>query len=373
MRAKMIQEILALKNDKMEKRLKQSLGIDVSKSSLSLSFGFLSGKLEKEFIFHEDVSNDLSGYKTLLKWLRHWVDSSVDFLIIMEATGVYHQGIAHYLYDNGYKVCVMQSGRVKRYAQSLDQRSKTDALDSRMLCMLGLERSIRLWNPPSKALQELKALSRERSCLLKDKTIQNNRQGAIDSSIYSDSRVLKRHKDRLKLIDSQLENIEQEMRELIAKHKELERKIGFVMSIPGISFISAATVVGETLGFESIVNAKQLTSYAGYDVVLRESGNFKGKTRISKKGNSHIRAALHMPSMTCVRCNPTLKQFYKRLKPKKAKPLVALVAVQRKLLLLMFTLWKNEKVYDAEFEIKKQQKREALAARDNKLITQFVS
>ena len=74
----------------MEKRLKQSLGIDVSKLKLSLSLGFLTGKLEKEFISHEDVSNDLSGYKTLLKWLKKWVDSSVDFLIVMEATVVYH-------------------------------------------------------------------------------------------------------------------------------------------------------------------------------------------------------------------------------------------------------------------------------------------
>lgn len=77
--------------------------------------------------------------------------------------------------------------------------------------------------------------------------------------------------------------------------------------------------------------------------------------------------------MTCVRCNPTLKQFYNRLKPQKAKPLVALVAVQRKLLILMFTLWKNEKLYDAEFENKKQQGYNALAAQDNNLIAQLVS
>jgi transposase len=53
--------------------------------------------------------------------------------------------------------------------------------------------------------------------------------------------------------------------------------------------------------------------------------------------------------------------------------LVALIAVQRKLLILMYTLWKNEQVYDAKFETKKQQKHEAPAARDNKLIAQFVS
>ncbi len=72
------------------------------------------------------------------------LDVSVELLVVLEATGVYHQGIAHYLYVHGYSVCVMQSGRVKRYAQSLDQRSKTDSLDSKMLSMLGLELDLRL-------------------------------------------------------------------------------------------------------------------------------------------------------------------------------------------------------------------------------------
>ncbi len=357
----------------MEKRLKQSLGIDVSKSNLSLSLGFLNERLVKEFKSRPDVSNDAKGYKMLLKWIKTSVDPNVELLVVMEATGVYYQGIAHYLYEHGHSVCVMQSGRVKRYAQSLDQRSKTDALDSRMLSMLGLERNIRLWHPPSEELQELKGLSRERSSLLNDRTMETNRQGAIASSVHSNIRALKRHKIRLKLLNTQIEAVEEEMRSLIADNEELKRKLEYLTSIPGVSFVSAATVIGETLGFESIVNAKQLASYAGYDVVLRESGNYKGKTRISKKGNSHIRAVLHMPSMTCVRCNPTLKQFYNRLKPNKAKPLVALVAVQRKLLILMYTLWKNEENYDDEYEIKKQQKHEALAARDNSLINQPVS
>lgn len=86
---------------------------------------------------------------------------------------------------------------------------------------------------------------------------------------------------------------------LIPQNEVLKRKLDHLKSIPGISFISAATVVGETLGFESMANAEQLASYAGYDVVLRESGNFKGKTRISKKGNSHIRAPAHALDDLC--------------------------------------------------------------------------
>ena len=125
----------------MNTRLKQCLGIDVSKSDLSLSLGFLTNGLNKEFEVHPDIGNDVSGFKVLSEWLRKSLDPSVGFIVVMEATGVYHQGVAHYLYEHGYAVCVMQSGRVKRYAQSLDQRSKTDALDSRMLSMLGLERA----------------------------------------------------------------------------------------------------------------------------------------------------------------------------------------------------------------------------------------
>ena len=127
----------------MEKRLKQSLGIDVSKLTLSLSLGFLTDKLEKEFKSHEDVPNELPGYKSVLQWIEKSVGSTVELVVVMEATGVYHQGIAHYPYLHGHTVTVMQSGRAKRYAQSLDQRSKTDALDSKMLSMLGLEMSFR--------------------------------------------------------------------------------------------------------------------------------------------------------------------------------------------------------------------------------------
>jgi transposase len=111
------------------------------------------------------------------------------------------------------------------------------------------------------------------------------------------------------------------MKELVVSSEALTIKIQYLESIPGVSFISATRVDGETCGFHEISSAKQLASYAGYDVVLKESGTFRGNTKISKKGNSHIRSMLHMPSMTAVRVNSTLKQFYQRLKPNKAKPM----------------------------------------------------
>ncbi len=333
--------------------LKKALGVDVSKASLSMCLGIMNGDLSKDFIAGSDVSNDKTGFKELVKWLKKVSGLGLSPIIVMEATGVYHEGLALFLHDLGYQVSIMQSGRVKRYAQSLDQRSKTDALDSKMLSMLGCEREVPVWSPPSPLMQKLKALSRERSALIKTKCIEKNRQGAITSSAYSDKKEIKRHNQRMKLLKSQIAEIEEEMEERTAADPVLSRKLSYLTSINGVGFISAITVVAETSGFALITNGKQLTSYAGYDVVMKESGTYRGKTKISKKGNSHIRAVLHMPSMTCIRVNPTLKPFYQRLKPKKLKPMVALVAVQRKMLILMYTLWKNEEFYDAEFEQKK--------------------
>ena len=91
--------------------------------------------------------------------------------------------------------------------------------------------------------------------------------------------------------------------------------------------------------------SKQLTSYAGYDIVLRESGTWRGRSRISKKGNSHIRRALHMPSLCAKTYSQTYYKFYNRINDRKQNGLVSAVAVQRKLLGLIYTLSKNDAAY----------------------------
>jgi transposase len=344
------------------KTLKQVIGVDVAKDSLSWCLGSLRLDLDKKFEIYPDVSNNPKGFQKILTLIKKQKNEKL--VVVMEATGVYHEALAFFLNENGVSVSIMQSGRVKRYAQSLDQRSKTDALDSRMLAMLGCERNLPLWSPPGKTLRELKALSRERGSLVKEKQVLRNRLHATETAAFTNKREIRRYGQRLKLIEKQLKEIEAEMKVLVKQDGELTQKLQCLESIPGISFISAATVIGETLGFDGITSAKQLTSYAGYDVILKESGSFRGKTRISKKGNKRIRGILHMPSMTAVRSNPTLKIFYERLKPNKIKPMIALVAVQRKLLILMYTLWKNESIYDPKYEQKKQQDQKDLAALD---------
>jgi hypothetical protein len=80
-----------------------------------------------------------------------------------------------------------------------------------------------------------------------------------------------------------------------------------------------------------------------------------------------------MPSMAVIRTNPTLKPFYGRLKERKEKPIIGLVATQRKLLLLMYTLWKKEEYYNPDILKKEAASPKELAAQDSKLIDQLAS
>ena len=107
-----------------------------------------------------------------------------------------------------------------------------------------------------------------------------------------------------------------------------------------------ATILAETNGFSLFKNIPQLVSYAGYDVVENQSGNRAGKTRISKKGNGRIRRVLHLPAFNLIRYEVgSFKTFFERILSKHNQKMKAYVAVQRKLLVLIYTLWKKNQEY----------------------------
>jgi transposase len=129
--------------------------------------------------------------------------------------------------------------------------------------------------------------------------------------------------------------------------------------------MTAATVVSEADGFSMARNARQLVSYAGYDIVEKQSGtSVRGKGRISKKGNSYIRRALYFPAITAARHDRHFGGFYKRLHGKHNIKMKAYTAVQRKLLVLIYTLWTKQESYDPNHQHKKVEQPEPAAPRE---------
>ena len=142
----------------------------------------------------------------------------------------------------------------------------------------------------------------------------------------------------------------QEIKDLIKTDKEMQELVVLICSLPGVGLLTAAIVLGETNGFDLIRNRRQLTSYAGLDVIEKQSGtSVKGKPRISKKGNKHLRKAMHLPALTAIRHDERFKGIFARLVSNHGIKMKAAVAVQRKLLEMMYTVFKTGKKYEKNY------------------------
>lgn len=335
----------------MKKVIKQCVGIDVSQNEIDVMFGTYDLEQNVEFLKSRKFKNSPKSFSEFLKWSKKLSTPGIPLVFVMEATGVYHENLACFLNDNGQKVSVVLPNRASHYAKSLAIKTITDKEASRCLTRMGLEKKMDIWVKPDPIFNLLKQLTREREQLQKAKTVCSNQIHAETKSAWTNKESVKRAKTRIKILVTQIKEIEKEINSAIENNPEIKRRTEFVTSIVGIGTITAATVVGETNGFLLIENKRQLVSYSGYDVIRKDSGtSVHSKPRISKRGNRHIRKAMHLPALCSIKYDENNKDQFKTLVQKHGIKMKAAVAIQRKLLVLMYTLWKKEQYYDPNFE-----------------------
>jgi transposase len=326
--------------------IKQIIGIDVSKDSIDLRFGSTDITQEETISKTAKFKNTTTGFDKLIEWKdKKIISKNIPLFFVMETTGVYYENLAYYLFEKGYNVTVVLANKISNYAKTLETKSKTDPIDAATITRFGLERKLKLWNPPSITMKSIKSLCREYHSTKDNITEIKNQIHALKTSYKADSKSIKRKTKQIKLLEQQTKEIITQIKTIIAKEENLSKRIKKIITAKGLGFITVVSVIAETNGFELVNNQKQLTSYAGFDVVLNNSGNRKGKTSISKKGNKYLRKAVFMPALSAIQHNQKMKELYKRLVQKGKNKKLALIAVARKLLLLIYTLWKNDTVY----------------------------
>jgi transposase len=332
--------------------LKYSLGVDVSKKTLAVCLSALGADLRVKIKASRSFGNSDKDFSTLTHWLdKHVSCKEVPLLVAMEATGVYHEACANYFHQQGYFVSIVVPSQAKRYQQSLGMSSKTDSIDAKGLAQMGAERDLPAWRPPAAQLASLRKLSRHREMLQRMKTEVSNRLHAQQHTARMEALIVKQLRQQLKMLEKQERQLEQAMEELLQQDTSFIAKVHKIAaSIKGLGALTVASIAAETYGFELFHSQRQLTKYAGYDVVENQSGARKGKTRLSKKGNSHIRRALHFPALNVVRYRiEPFAGFYERVYERTRIKMKGYVAVQRKLLCLIYALWKKDEAFDPEY------------------------
>jgi len=177
-----------------------------------------------------------------------------------------------------------------------------------------LERKLDNWKKPKEIYRLLKQLTRERRQITDERTIVKNQLHAEETEAMPHFSSIERLKRRIMFLNTLEKEIKNEIEISVKENKELMVDINNICTIPGISILTAATIIGETNGFELIRSKKQLASYAGLDVKEKLSGtSVKGKPSISKKGNRHLRSCLHLPALSTIKWDENFRNQYARI------------------------------------------------------------
>jgi len=334
----------------MKDIIKQTVGIDCGKQELVAAIGIMDSSFQVSIKATAAFSNNEPGNKQLIDWALKYIDPKVGIQFVAEPTGVYHERFCYYVTSMGYNISVVLPNRAASFLKTLKGKTINDRISASGLAIMGLEKNLDNWQPPNTIMNQLKQLCRERVELIEDITSIKNQIHALTSSAVCSGTTLERQQQRLHLSEVQLKEIEQEMKAIVAANIDLKQRFANVCTIKGVGIITAITVVAETNGFNLVRNQRQLVSYAGLDVIKKQSGtSVNSPARISHRGNRYLRKALHFPSLAAIRSDENTQNIYARLLSRHNVKMKAIVAIQRKLLVLIYTIWKKNEPYNPKF------------------------
>ena len=347
-----------------KKFIRLACGLDIGKDKFRACFGRIDESAHFTVKSGRFFDNSPSGIKAFLVWVKKHLTKSnstneLPFQILLETTGVYHESVCLAIYEAELPACLEVAKRVKKYLQSIGQYSKTDVLDAKGICQMACERKFKLWKPGSPNILKLRAALRHRKSLVNSRTRLVNQLHAMGHSAYTNKQIKSSANRLVKQVGREIEKMESLCIVLYEADEVLYKKLNPIIdSIKGVGLITALTIIAETNGFTEITSCKQLASYVGYDIIENQSGNSNKPTRISKQGNARIRNQMYMAALALIQSKTgPIYQFYLRIQERNPKIYkIANVAVQRKLLLLIYTLYKNETQYDPEYHQKQSKK-----------------
>lgn len=333
-----------------KKLLKQVVGIDIAQKEIDVSLGRMDEYANTEVYAYKTFSNKEKGFAALLSWVKKHTQADVQLRFVMEATGVYHEVLAYHLSTKAHAVSIIMPNKISNFFKTLEVKTITDKTMSEAIAMFGLEKKLDNWIPPKKVYRVLRQITRERDQLIGERTMNKNQLHAEQTEAYPNEKTVERIMARIIMLNKQIKEIKTEITEINKNNSEVSEAVKLITSIPGVGLLTAVTVLAETDGFALIHNTRQLTSYAGLDVKEKESGtSVKGKAHISKRGNSHLRKAMHLPALTAIKHTERYKTKFTAIVSRTGIKMKAVVAIQRKLLEMIYTIYTTKKSFDKEY------------------------
>jgi transposase len=312
------------------------IGIDIAKLKFDVALLDTSNKYK-----HKNFKNTPAGFADFFAWCQSLGAKDAHFC--MEATGIYYEALANFLFDQKCNVSVTNPAQIAAFAQSALSRVKTDKTDAKLIARFCQAMNPPLFTPLPANIRQLQALVRRMESL---KDLEQQERNRLDVSLPI---VAPSINTMLTALKEEIKAIERAITSQIDNDPDLKQQSDLLNSIPGLGKITSALMLAE-IPFDRHDCAKSTVAFAGLNPKPHESGSsVRGKGRISKTGSSRLRAGLYMPAIVALQHNPIIRNFYQRLLAAGKPKMLAIIACMRKLLSLAFAILKSKKPFDANF------------------------
>jgi len=311
------------------------IGIDVSKAKLDVDVLRPDGRhRSKKF------ANTPKGHDELVRWLNS--HQAAPAHICMEATSTYMEDAAARLSDAGFTVSVINPALGKAFAQSEGLRSKTDAVDARMLAEFCRQKRPAAWEAPHPVERALRALVLRHQSLTDMHTQELNRQ---DTARDVQRPSIDAH---LLWLEAELKRLEKQIKDLTDDDPDMKYRRRLLNSIPGIGERTSAVLLAYIGLKERFGQARQFAAFAGLTPRQHESGSsVRGTSRMSKAGHVSLRRALYMPAIVALYKTAWGRAFRQRLENNGKGARLIIGAMMRKLAQVAWGVLKSGEPFDA--------------------------
>ena len=260
----------------------------------------------------------------------------------LESTGTYHRRLAELAHARGLVVYLLNPNDVRHYARALGRRAKTDRVDAELIARyLAQERALlHPWAAPSAAQLRISQLLKRRAKLVQA-TKSLRASLAEFEGLQSERQALFA---QLGVLQSAMER---ELAVAVTSLPEGAERLAQLCSIPGIGPLSGAALT-ELFSRVRFVRSDAAVAYTGLDPRPRDSGQFRGRRRLSKRGPAELRCLLFTAAMSASR-TAAWRPYYERQRAKGLPATAALVALARKLMRVAYALDKHHTTFNARF------------------------
>lgn len=309
------------------------LGVDVSKHRLDIH-------LLREREARAQFPNTEIGCQQLLSWLVS--QGAPKALIVMEATGWYHQLLCALAHQKEHQVAVINPRRILEFSRSKGRKNKTDKVDARLIAQYGATNQVDLWLPWDKDQEVLRDWVRRLDDL---ESMVRQEKNRLEAAKLKNATLQKGIKATIAALEKQQRAVQAAINALLKESPKLMHDVRRLQAIKGIGFKTAVLLAAEIPRHFSC--ARALCAWLGLTPRQYESGtSVRRRSRIGHEAPD-LRRKLYWTAITAKNRDPRFHQFAKRLAAKGKAPLSVAFAVLHKIMRSVYALLSDpSKTYD---------------------------